>query len=410
MSFSRFALLPLVVFAAACSSSSSEQGSSPPPGNNAPPATTQPADPPVPPACPDGDAWKDEAGKVVVKASVNGGAVRSWVLDTGAPISVADNSIAAEVTGKDVSITVGGITKAVGRNMIVDDVRGNMRMDVAGILGHDVFGDVLTLDYPRKRFWITTEIGDANLRACTHVRGAPALVDAKVEDYVYVKGSAETTPGWFLVDSGASLGAMPFGVFDTLQKANPRAALDGFYTPAAIGTFWAQLTSIGYLDVGGLRVENILTRTLDDDLIAAPKSLGSDRLLGVLPSGYLRHFMVTIDFPKQKVRLDAAKDDALKQPTGFYPVGIGIKPGSTQPPVIISHVLPGSSAAEAGIVAGDELVAIDGTQVATLDPYARPFRLLAAKTGIEIVVTVKHEGTTATHDLVTRDLLTPPKL
>lgn len=397
-------VLPLLLVAG-CSSSAEPSAPAPAP---APPAAEEPSAPAVPHACPEGEAFRLQSAKVVVQVSINGGAPKPWVLDTGAPTSVADASIANDVKGKDVSLSVGGVTKHIGR-IAVMDMSEALRMNVAGIIGHDVFGEVLTLDYPRKRFWIAPSLDDAGLRACTHVRGEPSTVDAIYEDYVYVRGNAEGKQGWFLVDSGASLGAMPNGVFTELQAAHPRAAVEGFYTPAAIGTFWAKLTTIAHLEVGSARVEDITTRTLDDDMLPAPKAIGNDPLLGVLPSGFLQHFMVTVDFTKQKLRLDAERDAELREPHAAFPVGIGLET-KTDAPVHVAQVLAGSAAEEAGIAVGDEIVAIDGKPLASMDPYERPWRLVGSQAGETVKVTVARDGTQTTHALATRDLLTPPKL
>ncbi len=401
----RNAVLSLLLLAG-CSSSAEPSPNAPPPGTQ--PGTEDAPAPSAPAACPEGEAFRLVSAKVVVQVSINGGAPKPWVLDTGAPTSVADASIADDVKGKDVTLSVGGVTRHIGR-IAVMDMSEALRMDVAGIIGHDVFGEVLTLDYPRKRFWIAEGLDDAGMRACTHVRGEPTTVDAVYEDYVYVRGSAEGKPGWFLVDSGASFGAMPNGVFAELQAAHPRAAVEGFYTPAAIGTFWAKLTTIARLEVGGARVEDITTRTLDDGMLPAPKALGDGPLLGVLPSGFLRHFMVTVDFTKQKVRLDAERDAELREPHAAFPVGIGLET-KTDAPVHVAQVLAGSAAEEAGIVVGDEVVAIDGKPLASMDPYERPWRLVGPEAGTTVKVTIAHDGAQTTHSLVTRDLLMPPKL
>jgi C-terminal processing protease CtpA/Prc len=155
-------------------------------------------------------------------------------------------------------------------------------------------------------------------------------------------------------------------------------------------------------------VENIVTRTMDDDLVPSPSGIGSEKFLGVLPSGWLSHFMMTIDFKKEKVRFDAKKEGALRDPMKMYSVGIGLEPKLES--VHVGNVIPGSSAAEAGVLAGDEIVKIGGSPVATMDPYARAFRLVGPADGTKITVTVKREGKEQDFALVTRDVLTPPKL
>jgi hypothetical protein len=395
---------------AACSSSgASGGGPGPSPSGTAPPAPTD-APPAHVGACPEGEPFRLVSGKIVVDARLDDGGRQSWVLDTGAFTSVADTSLAPRVQGRDVKVSVGGIEKTIQLDTM--DVKASMRMDVAGILGQDVFGEVLTLDYPRKRFFIDPALDDAreaDLRACGHVKGAPATVDAIHDLFLHVKGTAEGKPGWFLVDSGASFGAMRKGFFASIDKAHPRPSIGGFYTPAAIGTFWARLATVGSLEVGGHEVRHIVTRTMDDKLLSPPKGVTSEEFIGVLPSLFLRHFMVTADFKKKKLRLDPAKDDPMSEPTTFYSVGLGIAE-STQPPILVADVLPGSAAEKAGIAVGDEITAIGGTPIAGMDPYARAWRLVSDRDGDKITITIKHAGDESVKELVTSDLLTSPKM
>jgi membrane-associated protease RseP (regulator of RpoE activity) len=176
-----------------------------------------------------------------------------------------------------------------------------------------------------------------------------------------------------------------------------------------VGTFWSDVATIGYLEVGGVKVDHILTRTVDDGVLPPPAGIGADTFFGVLPSGYLRHFMTTIDFGKKKARFDAKKDDSMQEPTVVYTLGISLEE-TTGSPVHVTATLPGSSAAADGIQPGDEIVNIEGAAVANMDPYSRAFALSSGSDATTIHVDVSHAGTTTTHALVTHDLLTSPQL
>lgn len=205
--------------------------------------------------------------------------------------------------------------------------------DAVGIIGRDVIGNgVLTVDYPRNRIWLDIPRDEAALVACEHVAPGTAEVDVVDDGFLYVRGKAETTDGYFLVDTGASLGAMPESVFDTLDASVPRPWLGGFYTPAMLGKFWAKLTIVRSLEVGGARVEEIATRTTPDDKPPGTNAIAQkERFLGVLPSGYLSHFMVTFDYPAKRLRLAAKKDDSLSEPRAFFTRGCRSANRSTRP-------------------------------------------------------------------------------
>jgi hypothetical protein len=402
MRFSLALLAPLFVLACGSSSSPGPEPAGPAP---APPEITPPDPPAPPPTCPEGATFKTFAGKIVVDVSLDGGKAQPWVLDTGAFTSAIDDSLAAQYRGKEVKLSVAG----VDRSLILDTgpVKQGLRQDIVGILGQDVFGSALTLDYPRSRLWIADGVDEAALKACDHVKGAPATVDMVQDIYLYVQGNAEGTPGWFLVDSGASIGATRKGFFDRLNTAHPRPSVPGFYTPAMIGTFWADASTIGSFEVGGQRVEHIPTRTVDDKLLDPPKGVSRDDFVGCLPSGFLHHFMVTIDFKNSKLRLDAPKDGALREPALFFPTGIGLEAVTTGP-VHVASVLPGSSAAEQGVQVGDEIVSISGTDIASIDLYSRAFYFSPTQDKAQIQCVLKRGDVETPYTLEARDLLTAP--
>ena len=361
--------------------------------------------------CPDGTTFTPLAGKIIVDVTIDGGAPMKWILDTGAPSSLLDSSI-----------TLGAGTGAGGAHVVhladkdfstyhIDsgDVATSLQIPgVVGIFGMDLLTRsklALTLDYPRSRFWIDDAIDEASLLACPHVAGKPTVAPYETNGNFFVQGKLEDVDGWFLVDSGASLGAVPDDVFDALDAAHPRPAIDGFYTPAFVGTFWARMTAIGAMHVGDLEVDHIVIRTIAPGLLEPPNA--TSKLLGLLPSGWLHHFMVSLDFSAKTIRFDAAKGDAMKEPATYFSVGIGLEQ-VTAAPIHVDEVLAGSAAAEAGVQVGDEITTVAGADFASMDPYARPWSLMSSTLGAKIDVVVKRDGAPLTFSLETRDLLTDP--
>lgn len=381
------------------------------PDSGALPDSNNPPDMPDsgPPAvCPDGTSFLEEAGKIVVDATVNG-STYTFVLDTGAPYSVADNSLQPAI-GTSGPWEIGlGDTKVTLKSLAFDNVADLRLPGVVGIIGADVFGKTaLTIDYPRSRLWMQPMRDEPSLLACAHVEAKPAEVPFVQKYYLFVDGKAEGQDGFFLVDTGASLGAMPDSAFDLLDKAKPRNALRGFYTPAAIGTFWARLGSVGAYEVGGKKVSRMLVRTVTDGVLGpTPSQFTGKTFFGVLPSGFMHDFMVTVDYPAKKLRLDASKTATLTDPNEFWTTGIGIDDTSTSPPITVAQVLPKSSAEEQGVQIGDRLLTINGMNVDVMDPYARPWRLVAPPPTMKIPVTLSRNNQTIAVTLETRDLLLP---
>ncbi|MCC6899704.1 MAG: PDZ domain-containing protein [Polyangiaceae bacterium] len=362
----------------------------------------------TPATCPEGFPMKRLSGKPVIDVMIGDQGPFAFVYDTGAPDSGIDPALTQKVGGGPYTLKLGG--KQVDVDSLVSfPVQQYLNSkSVWGVIGANVMRNfAVTLDDQRSRFWLDDQRDEDALLACAHAQGKPVAVSYVEADYLFVPGKAENKPGWFLVDTGASLGAMPKGVFSELQAAHPRPALDGFYTPAAVGTFWAQLTAIGALEVAGQKVEHIVTRTIDDAMIPTPKL--DAPFLGVLPTGYLRHFLMTVDYPAGELRLDGYADLPPREPDSFFAVGIGFEQ-VTSPPIHVTQVLAGSSAADEGIAVGDELVKVSGQSFADLTPYQRPWSLLDQSEHAPIPVTVLRGGKEISVTLETRKTLTDPKL
>jgi len=278
-----------------------------------------------------------------------------------------------------------------------------------GVIGTDVLGSfALSIDFARERVWLDDAIDEPSLQACSHANPDAPIVHMVTQDHFFVEGALEGQPGWFLVDTGASLGLVPEDVFADLEAASARPSLGGFYTAAAIGTFWARLTSLGTMEVAGQGVYGVLTRTAPPGLLPDLPLAAPGRLLGLLPSGYFRHFLVTVDYPASELRLAGYVDDSFVEPRMRLVAGIGLEE-TEQPPVHVTEVLAGSSAAEEGVLVGDELLSIGGQPIASLPASSRPWALTTS-TGAESTTVEVLRGTeTLSFTLQLRDLLLPPE-
>jgi hypothetical protein len=359
------------------------------------------------PSCPDGYPLQNYSGKQLLQVTINGLGPYLFAFDTGAPASMIDTGVSQAIGAGPYTLAVGGKTMQVDDFPDVEALR-DAGYQLDGFLGVDLVRPyAITLDYGRERFWLDEGGRDeAALLACGHVEGSPALVPYTESVYMFVPGTAETTTGWFLVDTGASLGATTESTFATLQAVSPRPALQGFYTPAFVGIFWAKLAALGSLEVAGKRVSHIMTRTLPDADLEAPAFPDGKPLLGCLPSGYLRHHLVTMDYPGGLLRLDGYAGDSRRD-TSIYATGIGLEETTTAPPHV-AQVLDGSDAQDQSVQVGDEVVAIGGTQLDGTDPYGWSWGLVSKPSGATISVTLRRSGVESTVQLTTRELLVDP--
>lgn len=394
-------LLPMV---AACSSGGSSGGGAPAAPSAASPAPIASEETAAPaPTCPEGTAFSQTAGKVVANVSFDGRPPLKVVLDTGADRTIVKSSVGAKASGADV--TVAGRTVHLDHVTIDDATIATLRMpEVQAVLGADVFGHfAFTLDYLRGRMMLDESVDDAALAACQHIESPREWVPMKtIGGALYVQGNMEDVAGWLLLDTGASFGVLTSSTYEALAAKRPRVALSGFYTPAAIGTFWAKLTAVERVEVGGLGAAHVLSRTVDDGLM--PSGPGGASLLGVVPSDFFGRTLVTFDYPRRRVRFALGKDQPERLPSKFFPVGISLEE-KLDPPIHVAAVLPGSAAAEGDVAAGDEIVAVDGRAIATMDPYARAWSLGAGTMGATLAVKLRRGDVERELSLVTRDLL-----
>ena len=193
--------------------------------------------------CPPAYPLERYSGKPVFQVKVNSGGPYRFAWDTGAPTSVLDSSLATSLGDPPYRFTVAGRSFTVWKISFVDMKAAYIDLD--GMLGTDLMSQfAVTLDPGGGNFWLDSAPDEATLLACGHAEGAPAQVPLKAfGGYFYVQGKSEGLDGWYLLDTGASFGAMPKKAFDELQAAHERPALQGFYTPAMVGTFWAKLTA-----------------------------------------------------------------------------------------------------------------------------------------------------------------------
>jgi hypothetical protein len=355
-------------------------------------------------SCPDGVPFELIAGKVVVTATVNGTDYK-FMYDTGAPGSVISTALSASLQ-QPITVVLAGET--INQVEFYPQTNPLESLGVVGIIGTNIVHPyAVTIDYQRQRFWLAKDRNEPALFQCTHVARDPSVQPLLVHDYLYVPGQLEGVDGWLLVDTGATYGGVPQPIFDARVAAAPRPFLTGFYTPAAIGTFWADLGSVGSIETGGRKVDHLLVRTVPDGLLSSTSFLDGGTFLGLLPSGFLKHFMVTVDFPNRQLRLDAYVGDDGGEPSSVFPVGIGLDDAASAP-FTVATVLPGSAAADAGVQVGDELIQVAGQDPGALQLPELPWKLCGTAPGQSIAVTVRHNGADTLLNLQTSDLLTNP--
>lgn len=350
--------------------------------------------------CPSGFPLEEIGYKWTTQVMVDGAGPYHFIVDTGAPTSLLDKKVAA--SGTHVLSAIGQERELALSSAALSDygIMGD------GFLGADFFGDqVLTFDPKRKLLWLSSTLDETSLAACEHAEAKGSTVDFELQSYISVQGQLEGQAARLLIDTGATFGAIDENVFAALNAAAPRPTLGGFYTPAGAGTFWASLTTIGSIAIGDQSVARILARTADGDILNS--NTVYDDVAALVPLGFFRHFLMSVDYPNHRLRLAPYRGDTMVEPAQRYVAGIGLSE-SLAPPIVVTEVLANSSAADEGVAVGDEIVAIDGKAIGTIPPTSRGWALTSPTASRKVTVVVTRDGEKLTKSLVTRDLMFGP--
>jgi hypothetical protein len=218
--------------------------------------------------------------------------------------------------------------------------------------------------------------------------------------HAYVLATIDGVSGYYLLDTGNAGGIVLNGPFVQSNRLFPNGGLI-YQSPGGVGGgFQTTLAAAKSFSFAG--------QTFHDVPVSIPQvSSGFFATRGVagnLGSGFLQRFTVVFDYkaatatfiPNRNVRMAFRADR-----TGL---SLDQRDGSA---FIVTRVVPGSPASQAGIVAGDRITAFAGKQLASgygggdFYPYATgraPFKL-----------TVVHAGASRSVTLVPRTLLPTPQ-
>jgi hypothetical protein len=209
--------------------------------------------------------------------------------------------------------------------------------------------------------------------------------------------NGKTVEGSFLVDSAGGL--MAVHVFG--EVAERRGLLEGLHTRresgVGIGGVTGRVVARGEaVTLGGHRLSRPVVAFTDDaaGLRANPEAVG---LVGV---EVLRRFRVILDYAGGRMLLQP--NDRLAEPFVWDAAGLRLRaePPDFAPPVV-SGVLAGSPAEEAGIVPGDVLLRVGGRDTSDLERVREALRQSGRSLSVELV----RGGESLRVTLETRELL-----
>lgn len=324
------------------------------------------------------------ARHVWLKASVNGGPPEHFLFDTGATVTVLDSAWASEhglrTKGHMQAAGAGAaggasfttldslrVASSAGDGFVLADVQTAV-LDVnpsfeplfwrrmAGVIGYDIIS----------RFVVTIDYDDSVLvlhDPATYVyRGReqplPMVMNGTVPA---LKGTFEgTDEGLFRLDVGSSSTVdvhSPFARAKALRGRMGRTMrVDGM---GFGGTFTSE--------IGRLRSMSLGPYEWDDPIVvvsnATDGAFASEDFAGNIGNRILERFRVTLDFQRRQVILEPGKRYADRDRL----TRAGVLLTRMNGVVTVGSVLPNSPGDHAGLMAGDEVLAIYGRPIAQWD-------------------------------------------
>jgi hypothetical protein len=324
------------------------------------------------------------ARHVWLKASVNGGPPENFLFDTGASVTVVDSSWAAthglktqgrmQASGAGAAggasfATLGTLRIASPANdgvelkdvkVAVLDVNPSFEpmfwRSMAGVIGYDVISRfVVTVDYDDSLLVLhdpaTWTYTGTEKPLPMVMNGTVPAVTGKLDD---------TDEGLFRLDVGSS---------STVDVHAPFAKKTGLLNRMGKTT---RFDGVGFggsfsSDVGRLHSMSLGPYAWDDPVVtvshATEGAFASEEFAGNIGNRILERFRVTFDYERRRVYLEPGRHYADRD----HLTRAGVLLTKREDRVSVESVLANSPAEHAGLRTGDQVLAVDGRDIATWD-------------------------------------------
>jgi hypothetical protein len=263
-----------------------------------------------------------------------------------------------------------------------------------GLIGYEVFRRFAArIDYQAQR--LTLYHPDAFRYA-----GPGAVIPFVFFEHIpQVEGEIDGLPGKFDLDTGsrASLDLMAPFVEQHGLVARYGAAAERIGGWGVGGPSREHVVRTGVLKLGPVAIPGVVTglSTQRKGAFAAAAVAGN------VGYGVLSRFTVYLDYGHQRVILEKNARFARRDPYDRAGLWLHLGEGAFE----VVEVVPGTPAAEAGLVAGDRIVSVDGRTPRQLTLHQLRTRLKERPAGTRVKLTVKRDDGLHQVRLVLRDLV-----
>jgi hypothetical protein len=213
-----------------------------------------------------------------------------------------------------------------------------------------------------------------------------------------VQGSIDGIPGTFRIDTGSAAALSLFAPYvagkNLVQHFS--AQLQGFAGEGLGGPETAFFARVHTLSLGGVEIHQLSAELLQDT-----EGIGAQTgEAGAVGTQALKHFNVTFDYPHRMIYFE--KNAHYDEPDVFDRSGLALR---IEPEgLVVMSVLSGSPAEQAGISAGDLIIAVDAQKSAEIRaPFL--FEVFRQSPGTVVRLRVCHNGSDRDVSIKLRDLL-----
>ncbi len=313
------------------------------------------------------------AGLILVELAIDGHAPMPFILDSGGlNLLTPDAARALGIRGEgkqaiqgvgtqiqsmqvaDVgAYRLGPVQLEQQRFLIVDlplllTDRGD-RPAIAGLIGYELLRRFTTrIDYDRQQLTFSAAGG---LRDASGTNVLPLSFDGRTP---MVHARVNGIDGMFMMDTGDSSDLTVFAPFAAAHRISLDGKISASHSGGVGGIIESRRGQVASFALGQRALLDVPAT------ISAPKSgvFASERLAGNLGQGILSRYVMTLDYASRRMQLERGKRWA--QPFEDRPsLGFGLNRISHEQFQVVA-VTPASSAARAGLAAGDIVTALDG--------------------------------------------------